>query len=233
MSDSDRYTSRGHAGLRFLAQRGLMKPFIWSLISVKVFGQENIESLPAPYVVVANHSSHLDAPVVMGALPRKHTRYLATNAAADYFFDIRWRRTLTQLFFNAFPVDRTGLRGRNGVARQLLDQGVPLLLFPEGTRGDTAEMGPFKPGAAALAISQGVPCVPVAIAGAYEAMPKGAGWPKGKRPPVTVNIGRPMRAEPDEDAVQFSERLAKEVRALGDEAVERRERHDRARGKIT
>jgi 1-acyl-sn-glycerol-3-phosphate acyltransferase len=227
-----RYTSRGHAGLRFIAQRGLLKPVVWSLTSVRVYGRENLDRLKAPYIVVANHSSHLDAPLVMGALPRNHTRYLATNAAADYFFDIRWRRSLTQLFFNAFPVDRTGLRGRNGVAKQLLESGVPLLLFPEGTRSMSGEMGQFKPGAAALSISQGVPCLPVALAGAYDAMPKGAGWVKGGRPPITVNIGRPMWAEEDEDAVAFSGRLAKEVRALGDEALERRERENRARGKI-
>lgn len=227
-----RYTSRGHAGLRFIAQRGLLKPVIWSLTSVKVYGRENLVGLQAPYIIVANHSSHLDAPLVMGALPRNHTRYLATNAAADYFFDIRWRRTLTQLFFNAFPVDRTGLRGRNGVARQLLESGVPLLLFPEGTRSMSGEMAQFKPGAAALSISQGVPCLPVALVGAYDAMPKGAGWVKSGRPPVTVNIGRPMSAAEDEDAVTFSARLAKEVRALGDEALERREREERTRGKI-
>jgi 1-acyl-sn-glycerol-3-phosphate acyltransferase len=232
MTNRSRYTSPGHAAARFIAQRGLMKPFIWSLTSVKVFGRENLEGLEPPYIVVANHSSHLDAPMVMGSLPAKNTRYLATNAAADYFFQVRWRRVLTELFFNAFPVDRTGLRGRNSVAKELLSEGVPILLFPEGSRGDTAEMAPFKPGAAALSISQGVPCLPMALAGAYEAMPRGANWVQGKRPRVTINIGRPMSAELDEDAVQFSERLAKEVRALGDEAVERRERLDRARGKI-
>jgi 1-acyl-sn-glycerol-3-phosphate acyltransferase len=209
-----------------------MKPVIWSLTSVKVYGKENLAGLDAPYIVVANHSSHLDAPLIMGALPQKHTRYLASNAAADYFFDVRWRRALTQLFFNAFPVDRTGLRGRNGVAKELLGSGVPLLVFPEGTRSVSGEMGQFKPGAAALSISQNVPCLPLALVGAYDAMPKGAGFVKGGRPRITVNIGRPMSADADEDAVQFSDRLAKEIRALYDEAMERRERDDRAHGKI-
>lgn len=209
-----------------------MKPFIWSLTSIKVFGKENLADLEPPYIVVANHSSHLDAPVVMGSLPARSARYLATNAAADYFYNARWRRFLTELFFNAFPVDRTALRGRGSLAKDLLADGVPILLFPEGSRGHTAEMAEFKPGAAALSISKGVPCVPVAIAGAYEAMPKGASWVQGRRPKITVNIGRPIAPEPDEDAVRFSERMAKEVRALGDEAVERRERLDRSRGKI-
>lgn len=227
MSSRRRYTSATQAGLRFLAQRGLMKPVIWSLTSVKVYGQENLADLDPPYLVLANHSSHLDAPLIMGALPRKNTRYLATNAASDYFFDVRWRRGLTQLFFNAFPVDRTGLRGRNGILHELLDAGVPLLLFPEGTRSMSGEMAAFKPGAAALSISRNVACVPVAIIGAYDAMPKGAGFVKGPRPPVTVNIGRPLWPETEEDAVLFSDRIAKEVRALADEGTERRERERR------
>ena len=101
--------------------------------------------------------SHLDAPLIIGALPRRLARYVAAGAAADYFFDVWWRKGLTALFFNAFPVDRTGLRGKRGMATSLLDDGVPLLLFPEGTRSRTGEMGNFKPGAAALCISRDVP----------------------------------------------------------------------------
>lgn len=227
MSSMGRYTSAGQAALRFLAQRGLMKPAIWSLASVRVYGRENLAELQPPYLVFPNHSSHLDAPLVMGALPRRNARYLATNAAADYFFEVRWRRTLSQLFFNAFPVDRTGLRGRNRILYELLDAHVPLLVFPEGTRSMSGEMASFKPGSAALSISRGVPCVPVGISGAYNAMPKGASFVQGKRPPITVNIGRPIWPDEDEDAVLFANRLAKEVQALVDEGAERREREDR------
>ena len=128
--------------------------------------------------MVSNHSSHLDAPLLIGALPRQLARYVAAGAAADYFFDVWWRKGLTALFFNAFPVDRTGLRGKRGMATSLLDDGVPLLLFPEGTRSRTGEMGNFKPGAAALCISRDVPCLPVALVGASDAMPRGASWPR-------------------------------------------------------
>ena len=79
-------------------------------------------------------------------MPRKISRYVAAGAAADYFFDVWWRKGLTSLFFNAFPVDRIGLRGRHGLATSLLDDGVPLLLFPEGTRSRTGEMGVIQAG---------------------------------------------------------------------------------------
>ena len=220
-----RYTSPIHASARFVAQRGVLKPLIWRLATVTVLGREQLKDLDGPFVMVSNHSSHLDAPLLIGALPRKLSRYVAAGAAADYFFDVWWRKGLTALFFNAFPVDRTGLRGRRGMATELLDAGVPLLLFPEGTRSRTGEMGSFKPGAAALCISRDVPCLPVAIVGASQAMPHGRNWPLPGRPPVYVTFGEPMRAEEGEKVAQFSERIAKEVRNLYDYTTSYRDDH--------
>jgi 1-acyl-sn-glycerol-3-phosphate acyltransferase len=218
-----RFTSPVHAGARFVAQRGLLKPLVWRLATVTVLGRENLDRLSGPFVMVSNHSSHLDAPLLFGSLPRKLSRYVAAGAAADYFFDVWWRKGLTALFYNAFPVDRTGLRGKRGMATSLLDDGVPLLLFPEGTRSRTGEMGNFKPGAAALCISRDVPCLPVGIVGASDAMPRGASWPLKGRPPVYVVFGEPMRPEDGEKAAVFSDRIAKEVRSLVDYGTDYRE----------
>ena len=96
------------------------------------WGREKLEAVRGPFVVVSNHTSHLDAPLIIGALPRRLSRYVAAGAAADYFFDVWWRKGLTSLFFNAFPVDRTGLRGRRGLATSLLDDGVPAAAVPRG-----------------------------------------------------------------------------------------------------
>ena len=225
MSIRSRYTSPLHAGTRFVAQRGLLKPLVWRLTTVTVLGEEHLKDLRRPFVVVSNHASHLDAPLIFGSLPRRLARYAAAGAAADYFFDVWWRKGLTSMFFNAFPVDRTGLRGRHGLATSLLDDGVPLLLFPEGTRSRTGEMGAFKPGAAALCISRDVPCLPLAIVGAAEAMPYGQNWPSRGRPPVWVVFGEPMRAEDGETVAEFSERITKEVSGLIDYATTHRADH--------
>jgi 1-acyl-sn-glycerol-3-phosphate acyltransferase len=227
VSSRSRYTSPVMAGARFVAQRGLLKPFIWRKATVTVLGRENLTDVHGPFVVVSNHTSHLDAPLIISALPRRLSRYVAAGAAADYFFDVWWRKGLTALFFNAFPVDRTGLRGRRGLATSLLDDGVPLLLFPEGTRSRTGEVGNFKPGAAALCISRDVPCLPVALLGASEAMPYGKNWPDKGRPPIYVTFGEPLHAEDGESVAQFSERIAKEVRGLYDYATEYRAQHGR------
>jgi 1-acyl-sn-glycerol-3-phosphate acyltransferase len=203
----DRFTSKGHAAARFVAQQLILKPVVWSLVTVEIIGREKLKKTSGAFVVVANHSSHLDAPLILGALPRKLSRYLAAGAAADYFFDVWWRRGLTALFFNAFPVDRSGNHPRRVSAKQLLQRGVPLLVFPEGTRSKDLKLHAFKPGSAALAASVGVPVVPVTLIGAGEAHPRGSSWPKPGRLPVAVIFSDPMSAEPGESATDFMARI--------------------------
>lgn len=210
-----RFTSRGRAVARFIAQRGLLKPIAWSTVTVEVIGTERLKDVGRGFIVVANHSSHLDAPLIMGSLPRRMARYLAAGAAADYFFDVWWRRGLTGLFFNAFPVDRTGVNPRSVSAKVLLQHGVPLLVFPEGTRSkDYRRLGNFKPGAAALSAATGAPCIPVALVGAGRAHPRGSKWPKPGRLRVGVVYGEPMLARPGETAAEFMERIKSEIERL-------------------
>ncbi len=211
----DRFDSRFQAAARFVAQRWLLRPLVWNfLVTVTVRGEDNVKDVHGGYVVVANHSSHLDTPLIMGGLPRRLVRYLAAGAAEDYFFDIWWRRGLTALFFNAFPVQRTKGGIRSISAKSLLQRGIPLLVFPEGTRSGTGEFGQFKPGAAALASSCDVPCIPVALIGVNLAHPRGTNWPKRGRLPVGVIIGEPMRARGGENPVDFTSRIKAEIGRL-------------------
>jgi len=210
----DRFTSQGVASVRKVAQRGMLKPLVWRLVRVTTTGEERIENLDAPFIIVANHSSHLDAPLIIGGLPYRLARYLAAGAAADYFFDVQWRKWLTTLFFNAFAIERNSEGKRGGSSKALLERGVPLLIFPEGGRSKTGVMGKFKPGAAALAMNTKVPCLPIALVGASTAMPRGVNWPKPGRLPVTVVFGAPMLPDAGETAENFSNRLAAEVRRL-------------------
>jgi 1-acyl-sn-glycerol-3-phosphate acyltransferase len=217
----DRFTSRGQAVARFVAQRGLLKGVVWGVVAVTIVGKEKLKGVKGPFVVVANHSSHLDAPLIMGALPGKLARYLAAGAAGDYFFDVWWRRGLTALFFNAFPVDRSGSNPRNVSAKALLQHGVPVLIFPEGTRSRDGVPGHFKPGAAALSAATGAPIVPVAIIGAHESHPRGSKWPKAGRLPVFVVFGEPMRAAEGEPPPAFTARVRAQVVAMHEQHADR------------
>ncbi len=215
----NRYTSAGPGTARFVAQHLVMKPYIWSSLTVHEHGIRNLADLKPPFVVIANHSSHLDAPLIYGALPRRLSRNLAAATAGDYFFNNWYKALPTQLFFNSFPVQRQGQAnrtGHRGLAARLVNDGVPILIFPEGTRSRTGAMANFTPGAAALSISRNVPVLPIALVGAYAAMPYGANVPVPGRPHVHVVFGRPLRAAPGEIAHQFSERLRRYVVEMHD-----------------
>ena len=209
----NRFTSRGQAAARFVAQRGILKGVVWGMMRVTVIDKQKLKGVKRPFVAVANHSSHLDAPLIMGALPRPLARYLAAGAAGDYFFDVWWRRGLTALFFNAFPVDRSGSNPRNINAKMLLQHDVPVLVFPEGTRSKDGKMGHFKPGGAALATATGVPILPIAIIGAHEAHPRGSKWPKTGLP-LAVVFGAPMRATEKENPAEFMARVRAVIAGL-------------------
>ena len=166
------------------AQQLLLKPVVWSQLTVHVHGEQNLEGVEEPFIVIANHSSHFDGPLIMSALPRRLSKNLATGAAADTFFTKWQNAALIQLFMNGFPVNRAGTRSHRGMAKQLLSEGVPIFLFPEGTRSRTGGMGPFTPGVAALAISFNCQVVPSAIVGAFAAWPaKEPRWRPGRPPP--------------------------------------------------
>lgn len=219
---TDKYASKVSATARQAAQMLLLKPTMWRLLRVHVHGQSNLDGLEAPCVVFSNHSSHLDTPLIYGALPNRISKFLAAGAARDYFYDKWWKSGPMTLFFNGYPIDRgrepEGTKKRNvrGMSAALLDAGIPLLVYPEGSRSRTGAMGPFKPGVAALCISRQIPAVPIALIGAHKAWPSSQkGLPKG-RPVVHVVIGRPMTPLPGEIAHEFNERMRRQVLELHD-----------------
>jgi 1-acyl-sn-glycerol-3-phosphate acyltransferase len=193
--------------VREALHRAVLAPLVRAEVDVRVAGRDVLDGLRPPVIFVANHASHLDAPLVLAALPRAWRERTAVGAAADYFFDVWWRAAATALVFNAFPVERAGGGRATRLARSLLAAGWSLVIFPEGTRSRDGWVGAFRLGAARLAVGQGTPVVPVAIRGSYQAMPRGRGWPAPGRPPVSVRFGRPLRPEPGEDAPAFTERI--------------------------
>src|SRR5690606_15588973 len=148
---------------RRLVRRAVLTPLTWSQTRPHVEGVDRLAALTGPVVLVANHSSHLDAPLILGSLPPPLADRVAVGAAADYFFDARWRATLTALVFNAFPVERYRSRRLRSLAPRLLERGWSLLLFPEATRSEDGWMSHLRLGAAHLCVTRRVPAVPVAL----------------------------------------------------------------------
>lgn len=161
-------------------------------------GIAGLAALPGPVILVANHSSHIDTPILLCALPRRWRQRTTVAAAADYFYRNRSRAWLVSLLFNTVPVQREG-----GAAAELerlgrlLEERWSLLVYPEGTRARGHAPGRLRTGAAVLAARHQLAVVPVHLSGTRAAMPPGRIWPRRRlwqrRHPVRIAFGDPIR----------------------------------------
>jgi 1-acyl-sn-glycerol-3-phosphate acyltransferase len=202
---------------RAAIQSGILAPLLRSQTAPVISGLDVLDGARPPVLFYANHTSHLDAPMALTALPPAWRERTAVGAAADYFFDVWWRAAATALVFNAFPVERAGSRRSTRQAREMLAGGWNVLVFPEGTRSRDGWMGDFRLGAARLCVQEGVAAVPVALRGTFQAMPRGAGWPVPGRRPVSVRFGPPVAPKPGEDPAAFAMRMRTGLARLLDE----------------
>ena len=155
-------------------------------------------------LLCANHTSHLDAPAILAALPRGLALRTSTAAAKDVFADHKWRDVASRVITNALPIERGAgfSRGLRELEAVLYDH-RPLILFPEGRRSADGTLVEFKPGAAMLAMRTGTPIVPIHIAGAGGSLPRGGHFPRPHD--VRVRFGRPIDPAPYRRAVSAGE----------------------------
>jgi len=168
---------------------------------LRVVGRENLPDVP--YMICANHSSHLDSIVLMIAVGQPFGSF-ALMAARDYFFGNKLRSLTMGCLLKLIPLDRSArpysLRTTLACCADFLKQGNRgLILFPEGTRSATADIGPFKPGADLFSQRLGIPVIPVCIDGTHRVMPKGRLFPR--RGTVTVLIGEMLWPRGDRSIV--------------------------------
>ena len=167
---------------------------------------EGLEHIPqgSPYIIMPNHTSHLDTLTVITALGTKAYR-LWTLAARDYWFANRLQGWFARTCLNALPIEREGnfteflqdLRAAN----EVMAQRNGLLIFPEGTRSLDGNLQPFMPGVLSLLIyGPNVPVIPAYIEGTYHALPKGQNLPK--RHPVRIVFGEPLTFPPESWGIQ-------------------------------
>lgn len=183
---------------------------------LRVTGREHFEELPPPVILVANHSSHLDTPTILRALPLKWRQRTAVAAAADYFYKKRAVANVVALIFNTVPIMRRG-GGTSGGSfdhvDKLIDQRWNLLIFPEGTRSREGELGKLRSGAAVIAQQHEIPIVPIRVSGTHDAMPPGCNWPKRlgrlrlRRHRLDVEFGAPIWPREGEDRNQMMDRV--------------------------
>jgi 1-acyl-sn-glycerol-3-phosphate acyltransferase len=194
----------------------VLNPLMDYYAARRATGKEKLDGVKSPVILVANHASHLDTPVILSALPRKLRKRTVVAAAADYFYRNRVVASLVSLIFNTVPIERrrSGGMPKNGShLDKLLDQGWSLLLYPEGTRSRDGMPGPLRRGAAVLAAAHHLTIVPIRVTGTAEAMPPGRFWPRRlrskpvpRRHRIEVSFGEPITATGDADEVMESVR---------------------------
>jgi len=205
------------AGKRFVGK--LQDAFYGQMMNVRVTGRAFIPH-NRNTIVVANHASHLDMGLVRHALGA-YGEDIVSLAAQDYFFEGNGlRKAFFENMTNLVAIDRkSGLRAALRQASEVIERGKTVLLFPEGTRSTTGELGEWKPMVGQLALAHGVDILPIFLAGTHAAMPKGRAVPTSRE--MSARIGPPLRLE---DLRRLTETLspadaAREVTRLARAAV--------------
>jgi len=196
-------------------------------MKMRVEGLEHLQSIDGPVVFASNHQSHMDAPAILMALPRRW-RYRIAIAMAKEFFRAHFNRKefgwkawftnslnyyLSACFFNTFPLPQreAGARQTLRYIGEIARDGYSILIFPEGKRTQAGEIQPFRPGIGMIGARLGLPVVPIRLEGLEKVLHMRMKWPK--RGPVRVAFGAPLQLE-GEDYETLAKRVEDAVRAL-------------------
>lgn len=168
-------------------------------------------------VYFANHTSHLDALVLWSSLPKDVRQLTRPVAAKDYWEAGRIRRHIAKTF-NALLIDRTNIKvHRSPVELMIREIGnrYSLIVFPEGSRSTTGEMGEFKSGLYYLSKKRpDLELIPVYIDNLNRVLPRGEVLPV---PLLScISFGPPIWLEKGESKVDFLIRAREAVRRLKD-----------------
>jgi len=194
------------------------RPLAHLVASPEIRGDDHLVGVEGPVIFASNHLSHVDTPLLLSCLPLRFRHRTVVAAAADYFFDRRWKADLSSFALAAFPIDRSKVNRRSAeLAADLLEDGWNLVIFPEGGRSPDGWGQEFHGGAAYLSSRTGRPVVPVHLDGTRHILPKGGGTLR--RTKTTITFGVPIVPDEGENARRFSARIESAVAVLADEAT--------------
>ncbi len=188
-----------------LAVKGL-KGFFRLYNRLSFVGQENIPA-HGPIILAPNHQSYVDAGVVMSGVKWSQIQQYYFYATEDHVRSATRRRLASHS--NVVLMERKNLKDSIQKLAQVLQQGKDLIIFPEGSRTHTGEVGVFKKTFAILSKELDVAVVPVCIRGAFEALPRHRRWLRPGK--IVVEYLPAVKAKPDQTAEQLSEQVRKAI----------------------
>ena len=217
--------------LRVAFIEAVERPLVWLLAAPRVVAPELPEDAE-PLLIVANHVTAYDGPLLQYALPGPLRRRIAVAMAGDMLEDYRHFRNperapgrrgfylpgpliwlLLTALFNVFPLPRRRNFQRSFThAGAALDRGYNVLVFPEGTRSAEGSLARFRGGIGLLVKQSGARVLPVGLRGLGELKAGRRGWFRSGR--IEVHVGQPIRFAPEETEAAITERLHTEVEWL-------------------
>jgi long-chain acyl-CoA synthetase len=183
-------------------------------------------------IIIANHVTEYDGALVEYALPWRLRRRITAATSGEMLHGFRHFRNfeknplkpqfdlfgplkyfLLTALFNVFPLSNgKGFQESFAHAGEAMDRGYNVLVFPEGTRTKTGEMGRFRGGIGVLVKQSGAAVLPVALRGLAELKMRKRGWFHSGI--LEVRVGQPMRFGADESEAAITEKLEKAVKSL-------------------
>ncbi|MFP3899839.1 MAG: lysophospholipid acyltransferase family protein [Acidimicrobiia bacterium] len=179
---------------------------------LEIVGREKVPA-HGPFVLAPVHRSNIDF-MLVGAVTRRRMRYMGKASI--------WKWRASNWFISmmgAFPVHRgTADRDALRTSLEVIGNGEPLVMFPEGTRQSGPELAPTFDGPAYVASRTGVPLVPVGIGGSEQAMPRGAKFIRPRK--VVMVVGDPIVPPATEGGGRVPRRVVRELTEQLDEAIQ-------------
>ncbi len=208
----------------------IMRPLVRLLAKPRVIAPPDLAaSLHEPILIIANHVSTYDGPLVQYALPGRIRRRTAAAMSGEMLDDFRHFRNpekagrfypfgpiawfLVTALFNVFPLPRLRDFQRSFThAGEALDRGYHVLVFPEGTRSAEGKLARFRPGIGLLVKQSYTSVLPVALRGLGELKLRGRGWFRSGT--IEVHVGDLIRFSADASESDITERLHAAVEKL-------------------
>ncbi len=199
-----------------LTRHSLVRAYTCLYHRLDVVGREHLPEAP-PFVLIANHTSHLDALVIGSALSVRFCDCVFPVAAGDVFFESPALSLFSAQIINALPIWRKNC-GPHALAElkdRLVNEPCAYILFPEGARSRDGSLLHFKAGLGMIVAGTAVPVVPCWISGAARAWPPESRWPRPKK--VRLKIGTALNFQ----ALPNTRKSWEQIACEGEEAVRR------------
>jgi long-chain acyl-CoA synthetase len=208
----------------------VMRPLVWFLAAPRVVRRTTTQPLAPrePMLIIANHVTAYDVPLLLFALPRAMRDHTAAAMSGEMLEDFRHARNkeipwlapfgplvwlLLTEFFNVFPLPRQrGFQRSFAHAGEALDRGFHVVVFPEGTRSAQGVLAKFRPGIGLLVKQASTAVVPMALGGMGDLKTGKRGWFRSGT--LEVRVGLPIRFAPTESEAAITARLHSEVEKL-------------------